>query len=213
MELTPNTDINKPWTVQIIGRWNPVILSPIGIGRRLFKITDDLPAAGLVALFDASSVNGPKVRYGDLEIGVEFDRLTVAATSSNNRWSQLGSALNVAKLALDDLPKTPIFGLGMNLFFREDGKSEPLRRLYPNEWRSRLFSASLDFRHFLLGHRIGYRGGDIYLNMYLPENGDFDIHFLIHLQSSDLAQLQDWAATPVADIQSKVEEIMGTVAK
>src|SRR5262245_15714431 len=98
------------WNVVVLGRWNRAILTPQGIASRLFQLPPETEI-GIEVPIDAI---GPfRVSHGKLTVMVSEAQLMVEARENN--FPSLERAMRVARRAMEDLPRTPVFAAGFNI--------------------------------------------------------------------------------------------------
>src|SRR4051812_23085230 len=98
------------WNVVVLGRWNRAILTPQGIGSRLFQLPPETDI-GIEAPMDAI---GPyQVSHDDVTVMVSGAQLIVEARENN--FPGLERAIRVARRAMESLPETPVVAGGFNV--------------------------------------------------------------------------------------------------
>ena len=101
------------WGVIAVGAWNLAILSPDGIRRRLFKL-EDSAAIQLELMVDRPGQF--RVSHGGLIVVPTPMLLEVATQVATN--ASLKEACDLARLALESLPETPVSAVGVNVRYR-----------------------------------------------------------------------------------------------
>jgi hypothetical protein len=97
------------WNVVVLGFWNRAILTPAGIGRRLFHVEEGTPLQVEIPL---EGLAPHRVRHEGLIVTAESGRLVVATESPD--FPSLEHAMAVAATAIDGLPETPLSAAGFN---------------------------------------------------------------------------------------------------
>src|SRR5450756_2362659 len=91
----------KPWNVVVLARWNTAIFSPMYIASELFLAK----AAEVVVEIPINAIAPVRVKYNDLIVLVDETRLVVEL--AKNEFGLLAMACEVARRAIEALPKTP----------------------------------------------------------------------------------------------------------
>lgn len=100
------------WNVVVVGAWNPAILTPLGIAKRLFG-RDDAPIQVMVSVDGLAPI---QVRYEGLVVVPSNSKLVVSPVEPSP--SALVEAAQVACKAINSLPDTPFLAAGVNLRYR-----------------------------------------------------------------------------------------------
>lgn len=101
------------WTAVVIGAWNPAILSPNGVTRRLFELPADTPVELQIA------VDRPglfRVSHDGIIVAPTTTRLEVTSSVANTEG--LSRACVLCQRALRSLPETPVTAVGINVRYR-----------------------------------------------------------------------------------------------
>ena len=106
--------------VVISGAWNPAILTPDGIRKRLFRLPDGTPLQLEVAIDRPGSF---RVIHDDVIVAPSLGQLEIAAQS--NDLASLKKASEIGQMALRNLPETPV-AAGINFGFTLDPLSDDL---------------------------------------------------------------------------------------
>ena len=105
-----------------IGAWNPAILTPNGIRRRLFKLENEIPIAIEVNLDEPQQY---RVVHQDIGVVVTKDQVTVDLRSISPQGLQ--RAAEVVVNAIESLEQTPLRAAGVNLRYVGDRFDASLR--------------------------------------------------------------------------------------
>src|SRR5262245_44911690 len=128
----------KDWNVVIVGHWNRAIFSPDGIAKRLFQLPEGTPVQVLVPL---DAVEPYHVRHENVTVIPRSDRLLVQPVQSN--VDNLVEAIVIARRALEDLPRTPVFAAGLNLRYKSDEGLDALQRITVSAWDDGIDASAL----------------------------------------------------------------------
>jgi hypothetical protein len=99
------------WGIVLAGHWNRMIFTPEWVGARLFHQEDVEAQVALMPVFPII------YRHGDVSIEVSSSRLIFRPRFDSTQ--SLEAAERMAVTVLDDLPNTPLAGVGINFSFVE----------------------------------------------------------------------------------------------
>lgn len=188
------------WNVVIVGYWNRAILTPAGIGRRLFRLDDGTPVAVEVPI---DGLGPHRVKYADLTVIAETSRLVVQADVPT--YDLLDRARKAAVLAIKSLPETPLSAAGFNVRVRiKDPSDELLTSLTP-DLDNALSDAGFEISSRSLARRLKFKGG--ILNLNLEESDDFRVVLNFDRHSSKKEDLIAWLEIPIIEIEEVVSGV------
>ena len=116
------------WSVVVIGRWNRAILTPAGIGQRLFQVKEGTPLEVQIAI---DQLGPPLVKYDGLMVVAGSDRLIVQPELPNR--ASLKKACNIARNAITSLPETPLSAIGININYACTDYFEQIDNVFQNQ--------------------------------------------------------------------------------
>lgn len=179
------------WNVVIIGRWNRAILTPSGIAKRLFQVTDETPLEVLVPLDQSTP---PHVKLGDIIVVAGSDRLLVQSTA--HTFAGLSRAMEIARRAIESLPETPLSAAGMNVRFKSTESIEALQRITSHEMDSRLSDEGFKIRGRSIRRTVEWKDGQINISVDsdMDDHGGqtYTIMLNFHRGSSSIDELKTW---------------------
>lgn len=99
------------WGIVLAGHWNRMIFTPEWVGARLFHQQEVETEIALMPIFPVI------YRHEDVVLEASAARLIFRPRFNTNR--SLEAAERMAGTALEDLPNTPLLGVGLNFSFVE----------------------------------------------------------------------------------------------
>jgi hypothetical protein len=197
MEIEP-----YDWSVVVAGYWNAAILTPRGIAKRLFELTEGTPILVEVPI---DGLAPHRVRHDGIVVAAESERL--ALTLETPTLANLGRAKQIAARAARALPETPLTAAGFNIRLK---LADPPQRLLQDT--AAAIDASLSDAGQMIKSRstkrsLEYGKGLLNLDICHEGDGETKIELNFHRKSGDAAELCDWLETPDASIR----EILTTV--
>lgn len=192
------------WNVVVAGFWNPAILTPAGIARRLFGLPEGTPVLVEVS---TNGVAPYRVKHDNLTVTAEMGRLVVNADAPT--YELLDCARKAAAKAIKGLPDTPLTAAGYNV------------RVQINDPQDALLSAAgcpldnlISDAGFTIGTRILHRSLEMEigsLNLSIQQDANVRVELNFHLQSADPKKLTDWLEYPINEVEKKVSSVMEKV--
>jgi hypothetical protein len=193
----------EAWNVTIVGFWNQAIYSPSGISRHLFLLPPNSPVQVLIPI----DLPAPyQVQHEGQTIMVGSDRLVVTPTLSN--FAGLATSLEIARRALDHLPRTPFIAAGINIRYKSDGPVAALEEIAANAWDERLSDEGLEIRERTITRGLHRGSGRINVTITQKDDRTFFIGLNFDLQSDDVAQLRTWMNSSADDLKRDAERIL-----
>jgi hypothetical protein len=194
------------WNVVVIGFWNPAILTPGGIGRRLFGLEKGTPIAVEVPVDGLAPY---RVTHEEITVTAEPGRLTVYAKSPN--YAILDRARSVAIRAIEDLPETPVTAAGFNIRVKVESLPEALIPAITPRLDALLSDADFSIETRLLSRALKH--GDGLLNMSLEQKESLTVLLNFDQRSTKGIDLVSWLRQPMDGVQSTVacifEKVIG----
>ena len=192
------------WNAVVVGYWNPAILTPRGIGRRLFELDENTPLMVEVPL---DGLAAHRVRYDDLTVIPETGRLAVHA--NDPKWDHLDRAREIAVRAIESLPETPLNAAGFNIRFRIKEPSDRLLTVLTSGVDDLLSDAGFSINSRSLRRSLNHQDGVLNLDIHGAQELRVEINF--HRQSSKREDLISWLRIPIGDVEDAVERIFKKV--
>lgn len=195
MPITPHD-----WSVVIVGQWNPAILTPSGIARRLFKLDQGTPVDVAIAL---DTIAPPRVTHEKITVLAGKERLIIQLDQPS--YPQLVIAMQTGVSALQNLPETPLVAVGITVRFSADSQIEALRAVTSNsEFDNRLSDQNLVICGRALTRVLDWEAGKLNIAIEEDQSGSFEILFNFELRSTDASQHIRWLQTEITKIENKV---------
>lgn len=193
------------WSVIIVGAWNPAILTPDGVRRRLLKLSDTTPI----------EVQIPVDHPGPLR--VLHDGVLVAPHSSNLEVTpercevdQLERAASIARAALDELPQTPVYAAGVNFKYKSASLPADLIDGLSTGIDERLSDSGLRLRASATKRSIEQNPGLLNLEIGRGTGLEGSIQFNFHRDSTVPAELSEWIGR-VREFYSVTQSLMSVL--
>lgn len=199
------------WDVVVVGHWNRAILTPSWIGKNLFQLEK---GTGIEVAVPIDVFSAPVVKWDGLNVIAEEHRLTVGTREPN--YEQLAKAMEAATIALEELPKTPLFAAGFNIRFKATGVCEHLSETMQCPADETLSDAGYEILSKGLKRSIHTRSNVLsagVVNLAIREGDDklcaVDLNF--HRDSKERADLQEWLSVSPENIESEVSAILAGI--
>jgi hypothetical protein len=194
------------WNVVVAGYWNPAILTPAGIARRLFGLPKGTPIQVEVPMDQLAPY---RVKYDGITVTAEMGRLSVLTDSPE--YNTLERAMAVAAKAIRDLPETPFSAAGFNLRFNvEDAPNDLLSSIAP-PLDGLLSDAGFTIESRSVKRALTFRAGMLNLDILCQKNSEVRVEFNFHRQSTELSQLTEWLSTSIEEVKTTVARILRDV--
>lgn len=194
------------WNVVIIGYWNPAILTPAGIGRRLFDLQEGTP---LLVEVPIDGLAPHRVKHEGLTVTAEVGRLVVHADAPT--YEVLERARKIAIRAMDKLPETPLTAAGFNIRTRIGEPSDELLAATTAGVDNLLSDAGFEIDARAI--RRSVKCGDGLLNLNIQQGQDYRIELNFDRQSSKREELVSWLQFPIASVQKTVAQVFEKIVQ
>jgi len=192
------------WNVVIVGYWNRAILTPAGIGRRLFGLEEGTPVLVEVPM---DGLGPHRVKHNGLTVIAETGRLVVHTDASE--YDFLDRARQAAVLAIKSLPETPLSAVGFNVRVRIKEPTDKLLTLLTAGVDNSLSDADFKIQSRSLRRRLLFQRGVLNLEMEHDEN--FRVVLNFERQSSKKNDLIEWLRIPIIEIEDVVANVFEKV--
>ena len=197
MPLSPDD-----WSVVVIGYWNRAILTPAGIAKQLFGL-ENVPVKVLVTL---DTVAPHMVEVEDVIVIALRDRLIVKPVE--NTIENLAKAIQIAKKALTELPRTPVSAAGFNLRYRSN--TEPIKALddlTASTWDERLADAAFQIDTRSINRVLLWKTGKIQVFVTQEPEGKYELLLNFEANSNESEKLQEWLSVSANEIDVQAQKI------
>ena len=193
------------WSIVIVGRWNPAILTPLRISENVFGLAKGTPVEVMVPI-DGLSPYQIKHRDQNIIFIPNDDRLQISLGRRDSET--LGHALNAGIKVLEWLPVTPVSAAGFNINFRVDHIDAGQEDILANKnLDDKLSDLGFSILSRQTSRSISYKGGIVKVTVR-NEKDSFEILFNFHRQSNSNADLIQWLQNSPSDIISYIRTIM-----
>lgn len=199
------------WNVVVIGSWNRAIFTPSWIAKNLFKLPE---GSGIEIAVPMDLCGAPLVKAGGVTIKTEEHRLTVGTRASD--YEALADAMRMARLAMEELPRTPLMAAGFNIRFRSSATCETLINLTGSPIDESLSDAQYEIVSRGLTRRIRLRPEPLSKGVLNVSIADDDgeasrIELNFHRDSKDVGELSEWLTVDKSVLESQVDEFLTTI--
>jgi hypothetical protein len=194
----------QDWSVVIAGYWNRAILTPFGIASRLFGLEPGKETSIEVDV-PIDAIAPHRVTYDGLTVIVSPGRLLIEPRKKT--FPELRRAMQVAVLALTNLPETPLIAVGINVKYRSAAPPSALLDLLRDHWDDDLADFQFRIEGRSLGRSLSWRRGTI--NATLSESeGVFLVDFNIERRSPQVADHKEWLSVDISEVETVVSRVM-----
>jgi len=194
------------WNVVVVGYWNPAILTPAGIGRRLFGLPEGTPVLVEVPL---EGLFPHRVKHDDLTVTAEMGRLVVSADTPT--YVLLDRAKEVAARAIEKLPETPLTAAGYNVRLRIGDPSDELLAATACEIDDLLSDAEFSIESW--NTRRVLKMDDGVLNLSIEKDKDVTVELNFHRPSTKPDELVTWLKRPIIEVEKTVSLVLEKVVR
>lgn len=191
------------WSVVLVGRWNPAILSPAGIVAHVLELPTKTQVHIAVPIDGTSPyrVSNPEET---LTVQVDNERLQIDVPKCT--YDTLQKAMAAGVSALKALPMTPISAVGFNLNFRTSDTSEELITATSATIDTAIGAQGYRITARSLARKISYGTGQINLTITYKDD-EFQATCNFHLDTKNVEDAKDWLATPTNSIKAEIAKI------
>lgn len=194
------------WSVVIAGYWNQAILTPAGITYRLFKKPEGTPIQVEIPLDGLAPY---RVRDGSIVVMGQQKKLHISTEPPS--YENLQRALEIADIALKELPETPVYAAGVNILYKIEDISEIILKYMTSEIDEALSDKNYQIATRILRRSINWRQGKLNLEITYDEQSLGGISLNFERQSKKINDLIEWVNTPIEIIKSTTQEILEKV--
>lgn len=191
------------WSVVLVGRWNPAILSPAGIKKYVFRLPAEQQIQVAVPLDGVSAylITNPEET---LIVHVEEGRLQMDLPKCN--FASLMHGMQAGINALEALPVTPISAVGLNLNFMTATVCQEL----VNATDCAIDNTFADQGYAIVGRSTGrsVTFGEGQINIKVARQGEqFHVNCNFHLSTQDPGKAIIWLQTSPDAVKAELEKI------
>lgn len=194
------------WSVIIAGYWNQAILTPAGIAYRLFKLPKDTPVQVEVPL---DGIAPYRVRDDSIVVMAQPKRLHIITDPPS--YENLQRALQIALVALSELPETPVKAAGFNILYRIEDMPEVILRYITSEIDEALSDEKYHISSRVLRRSIVWGQGTINLEISCDDTSLGNISMNFERKSNDIKELIEWVSVPIDKIKKTTIELLEKV--
>lgn len=199
MAITPHD-----WSVVIVGQWNPAILTPSGIARRLFQLDQSTPVEVAISL---DAIAPPRVTHAKINVIAGKEHLIIHPTQSS--YQELSRAMAIGVQAIKSLPETPLQAAGVNVRFTADPQLESLQAIMESATLDSYISdKGLEISGRTIARAINWGDHKINFSIEGTPAGAFEILFNFEVQSTEGFRHIDLLQTDLSKIRNQVNEFI-----
>lgn len=196
------------WSVVVVGRWNPSILTPAGIAKRLFKVPEDTPLEIQLAI---DVMLPPRVTHENIRVTVGSQQLIIEPL--RHTFAELERARDLARNAMAELPETPTTAAGLNIKYvykEADGYLTRVLELMNCELDDKLSAefGTTTKRSTVRSMVVG--DGKLNLTVHENEQGHLLLHFNFEHASDDARKQAAWLRWPIEKCEEHVCKTLTT---
>lgn len=195
------------WNIVLLGAWNPAIFSPKGINQIAFQLVEGTPMAVEIPI---DSTGSARVTHEGIRISLENDRVFIELTPPT--WDSMARALNLACNVLDNLPRTPLRGGGVNFRFSSTDGGAIAEAIQTPTLDAQIGSAGYDVRVWGVKRTVEFDPGVLNLTMVYSEEGN-SVEFNFHKDGTTAADLRPLFTRNTSDFRECVEQIQDAILK
>ncbi|MBM4033894.1 MAG: hypothetical protein FJ291_19250 [Planctomycetes bacterium] len=197
----------RDWSVVVVARWNPAILTPAGIGKYVFGLP---PGRDMEVYVPVDGLSPHIVRHpdGGIRVMLEHSRLKIELEERN--YENLERAKVAAQTALRELPVTPAIAAGINVYFASKDPLLDCEGLLSSQLDDRLTDAAFEIVARSSVRTLRFQDGKLNLSIIVNEGGS-TVMCNFHRESQNHDDLIAWLGLPVNDISSTVEKLLAAL--
>jgi len=193
------------WSVVIVARWNPAILTPAGMAQYVFGVKVD-PAQPVEVLVPIDGLSPYVVKHPKFNLTARLDERRLRIEAQKPDYPTLGEAMNAGRRVLEALPVTPFTAAGINVHFRTDEDMERIIEIVSADIDRPLSDLGYTIKMRSLARTLEWKEGVINLAIGSAEKG-FQVQFNFHRETREGPELVKWLQMDVSDVRSCVEKI------
>lgn len=186
-------------TIVVIGRWNRAILTPLWLQQIAFRTDQPIQIEVPVDL-----LLPPKVRFGEITIQANWDRLIFEGSPSN-----LVAHREMAEMVgrvFAELQKTPVAAAGVNFGFTLDAAETEVEDLLDGGLYDNLVeSHSIQSR--FARHAVEWKDGVVNIGLTSKQD-EISLQFNFEKTSDDQRILRNWLVDDCQDSLTAVKEFV-----
>jgi hypothetical protein len=163
--------VPEAWNINVVGNWNIAILSPAWLGANIFG------AANFQLEMSVAGVGALKIRFGDVDVIPSPVRLIVAPAILNNET--LVKCEEAARKIIENLPHTPLAGIGINMGYLEPNPDDLLLNRFEDRDSNLFADHGFIIEKRTFARQIDADGQQINLTVGVDQAGvkfDFNFH-------------------------------------
>ena len=173
------------WTVVVVGAWNRAILTPEGISRRLFGLTEGSPIQVEVPI---DGIAPYRVKHDHLIVLADSTKITIGMEECC--LTNLKKAMDIGVKALLNLPETPVYASGINVRFKSEGFPAELSQLLMTKLDNSISDAGYTIAIRKVSRSLILDSGHLNLYIDVTQEGTCELLLNFHRQSRKQLELE-----------------------
>jgi len=186
------------WNIVVVGSWNPAILTPEGVAKRIFALEVGTPIDVQIAIDLPFTV---QVRHGGV-LAAPSSRQLVITVEDPPTTPVMRYAVESMQRAVRSLPETPFTAVGVNIRYMLDTVPEPIAEASESSLDDLLADAAYRIQAKLMRRTLEWNGGALNLELRDDIDGTGHITFNFHKNATTPAAICEWL--------DRVDEILTT---
>ena len=183
MAGTPNN-----WSVVVRGAWNPAILTPAGIAKRVLGLEDGTPVEVLVALDKPGLL---RVVQQNIAVSPSMGQLLIEPTAQQAA-GELKRAADCARRAVQSLPETPLTACGVNLKYTFDALSDQMTEMFESSLDDSLADDNRQITGRFMRRVVTWNEGVINIEIEERADASGSLTFNFHRDSTMPVEHSNW---------------------
>ncbi|MFO0837411.1 MAG: hypothetical protein U1D55_02715 [Phycisphaerae bacterium] len=192
----------------MLGSWNRAILTPAWIATTVLGLPKNAPLEVLVPL-DAFAQF--QIRHQGLTVIPARDRLLLQAETSTAEV--LTRAMECARRAIDELPRTPLHACGINIRYASDEPPRVLVERTRCKTEQLLSETGYELRIRRRGETLKFMDGTLNIIADIPTTGPCTVTLNFERQSTERDDILAWLARPVVEYESEANKVLKLIAE
>lgn len=175
------------WNIVIRAAWNPAILTPDGIRKRLFELPEGTPLQLEIAIDQPGRF---RVIYDGVIVAPSNQLLEVAVQTHD--LASLEKASHIGQTALKALPETPVAAAGINIRYTVKPLPDELIDLLKTPIDDAYSDEGFTISGALTQRSLAHPPGVVNVEISQGKEGDGTVLMNFHCASSSPDELRQW---------------------
>ena len=190
----------------VAGRWNPALFTPAAISRRIFQLPESTAIEVYVVLDD---VQLPRMKHAGITVAPSASQLVLSPERC--AFDQLERAREIARKAIQELPRTPLIAAGFNLRYRAETMPPALARRFSDELDRRFSDRDFEIVGRQFHRLLTFRAGRLLVQVTREPDGKAELLMNFEQRSKDATVLGEWLAVPAGEVRETAITVLSRV--